>query len=438
MSDFLFFIKKCFFKRTHTNQSLNVFVFFALLFFSCSPSDNPLDESTPSKNGTDFLSFQLKDEVGNLYSPIFPINDTIIHIKIPAESNCRFIPVFSVNGGVVIDNKTGEEVLSDNTTFDYSDFINPRSYRIVSSSGDEKSYIVVLYDLPVLVLNTTDGQSINSKEERVEGCKLLLIDDQGIVNDLGTAGVRGRGNSTWEQPKKPYNIKLDAKKSILGMKASKHWLLLSQPFYDRTQLHNITAFEMAHLSDYKWSQEGTFVELILNGKHEGLYLLCEKIRVEKGKIDISDTADGNNNIPVCLLESYTCPYNDETSLIPDYCFSTDYFNVTGPWWIKMKLGWEVKYPEDDSLKGYENILSSLNAAEALLSDDTSIASGTYRTCFDLSSFADWWIIEESVANMEASKSKNIYMYLDDSGLWKMGPPWDFDAYSFGQYGDKFT
>ena len=144
---------------------------------------------------------------------------------------------------------------------------------------------IIIYDLPILMINTPDGQPIMSKEIRVEDCDVTLIIFNG-KQEFGKAGIKGRGNSTWLQEKKTYNIKFDEKQSLLGMKSSKKWVLLANAYYDRTQLHNATAFEIARLTDYELVQSGQFVELILNGEHKGLYYLCEKIDIEKGKINI--------------------------------------------------------------------------------------------------------------------------------------------------------
>lgn len=67
-----------------------------------------------------------------------------------------------------------------------------------------------------------------------------------------------------------------------------------------------------------------------------------------------------------------------------------------------------------------------------MSEET-ILNGEYRKFFDFSTAADWWLVQEMAVNMEASKSKNIFMYKKSNGKLCIGPPWDFDAYSFGQY-----
>ena len=201
------------------------------------------------------------------------------------------------------------------------------------------------------------------------------------------------------------------------MTSSKNWLLLANAYYDRTQLHNATAFELARLTDYPWVQSGEFVELFLNGKHKGLYYLCEKIREGKNTINI-----GNG----VLMESVVSGV-----IIPELVYSDYYYDV---WCGRWRLGWEIKSPENITPELFSDVSKSLNYMDSLIFNEENLHTGKYRNYFDIETAINWFLVEEVAQNEEASRSKNIYIYKDDTGLWKMGPPWDFDAWTFGLYG----
>ena len=82
--------------------------------------------------------------------------------------------------------------------------------------------------------------------------------------------IRGRGNSTWDMPKKPYKVKLESKASILGMPADKEWALLAN-YADKTLLRNVTAMEISRICGFKWTPRMVSVEVYMNGKYEGVY-----------------------------------------------------------------------------------------------------------------------------------------------------------------------
>lgn len=336
---------------------------------------NPID--TIVTEGTDFSLFSIISETGKAYTA-FLIEDSCIHIKVPyAEDLTKLRPEFKHNGLNV--SVGGGIILTGDTVLDFSDFLHPQEFVVESSNADKKVWKVLLYDLPVIIINTPDGCPIVSKTERTEGCNMTLIDADGNSQDLGTAGVRGRGNSSWLQPKKPYNIKLDKKHEILGMKSSKHWILLANAYYDRTQLHNAAAFEMARLTDYPWVQKGAFVELVLNGEHQGLYYLCEKIRVEKGKIDIKEMAPSDT-----IGEALTGGYLVESANAPSdggLFILTDYKNHTA---FNYSLYWELKSPDDNvQRQQISYIKETLNHVERLIMDPDSLMTGRYRDYFVL-------------------------------------------------------
>lgn len=437
-----------FYKKLYDLPALLVgMIASAFLMLSCG-SDNAANDDHVKKedaiktdtikpdtipvDSTIFKSFSLVGSKGE--SQVFLVDDSTLHIKTPNGENLNIMtPYFELYGRsrAFMDST---EIFSGITKMDFEDLLNPVRLRIETSDGRFKDWRLVFYDLPVLLINTPDRIPITSTTIRTEGCQMALVQEDGRMIDLGTAGIRGRGSSSWEQPKKPYNIKLDHKHELLGMKSSKHWILLANAYYDRTQLHNATAFEMARLTDFPWVQSGTFVELIFNGVHQGLYYLCEKVRLEKGKIEITEIQptdlEGENLTGGYLIESAVA-----TKMNLSKFFMTDYYNKTGRKFGYL-LGWRPKHPDEDNIlpEQFSYLRESLNHVEKLIWDEDSLKQGIYRNYFDIETAINWWLVQEATLNEEATRSKNIYMYKDRGGKYMIGPPWDFDAWSFGLYG----
>lgn len=397
-----------------------ILVFILISCFSCSKDDS-LNYHRQVEN-SDF--FHLRADNGDVYEA-FLLGDSSFHVKVPHDIDLsKLTPVFSLDADRV---QIGEEQLnSGQKYFNFSDFVKPVKIKCTYSDTLVKDIQINLYDIPILLIDTPDGKPIESKQERIEGCSLQLIDKKGEMINLGNAGVKGRGNSTWKQPKKPYNIKLDEKKSILGMNKSKKWVLLSHPYYDRTQLHNSTSSEMARLTDYKWVPSGEYVELIFNGVHQGLYYLCEKIEVAKNKINIEEMSISDS-----IGEALTGGYLLETAFgnIDDNRFQTNYFNTTVD--ASNPLFWEINSPDNFSKPQYDYIQDYMNKFESVLMDTLHISDGRYREYIDIETAINWMLVNETALNSEAKNPSNLFLYKRRGGQIFFGPPWDFDAWTFG-------
>ena len=81
--------------------------------------------------------------------------------------------------------------------------------------------------MPVMVINTVDEAPILDKENYVT-CSISVSNAKAeyCFNEL-SAGIRGRGNTTWNMPKKPYKVKFDSKIDLFGNGAAKKWTLIA-------------------------------------------------------------------------------------------------------------------------------------------------------------------------------------------------------------------
>lgn len=268
--------------------------------------------------------------------------------------------------------------------------------------------------LPVVVINTPGGQPIVSKEEWIEGSSIIIYQDRNtILYQSDALEIRGRGNSSWNDPKKPYALRLESKAEILGMARSKRWVLLSN-YADRTLMRNRIANEIAQCTDLStgmgWSPIGQYVELVLNGTHQGNYYLSEQIRVESNRLDLDEFSDG-------LFE------------IDRYEMSTDEYAFRSS--IK-NFPYHIKSPDEPEVNYWKGKIDTI---------ETLLNSGSgYKPYLDYNSFADYWFVEELCQNFEARDTSvdpgSVWCYwVSDSnvGKLKMGPPWDFDYSTFNLY-----
>ena len=122
--------------------------------------------------------------------------------------------------------------------------------------------------LPVVYVDTKNGWAVISKTTFVPGT--IRIQGEGVYEGLEEVNceIRGRGNTTWEWPKKPYLVKLEEKQKVFGMHKHKRWVLLAN-FMDRTLMRNLVSMKVASMTNLDWTPGCVPAELVLNGQHKG-------------------------------------------------------------------------------------------------------------------------------------------------------------------------
>ena len=255
--------------------------------------------------------------------------------------------------------------------------------------------------LPVVEINTEGGAPIVSKEDYLAAD--FRIVGKSAADDFGplSCSVRGRGNTTWTWPKKPYLVKLDSKASVFGLPAHKRWILLAN-FMDRTMMRNLVSMKVASLTSLAWTPSCRPVELVLNGSHMGNYLLIEQVRVDKNRVDISDEG--------FLLE-------------------LDFHYDNPVQWKDHDIPFAIKHPDEEDIKParvqeIKDYISSVS--NAIYGPDFKDAAKGYANYLDVDSFVDYWIVYEVMGNHELGNPGSVYMHKDAGTKLFAGPCWDFD------------
>ncbi len=257
--------------------------------------------------------------------------------------------------------------------------------------------------LPVVYIDTAGGVDIKSKDTYVTAT--VGIKGFGGYPDFAPASarVKGRGNTTWEWPKKPYLIAFDSRQSVLGMPKHKRWVLLAN-FMDRTLMRNLVSMKVSSMmTGLAWTPRCVPVELILNGNHKGSYLLIEQVRVDKNRVNISET-DG-------LLYELDFHYDNTVQ------------------WKDHGIPFAVKYPDEDDITA-----DQIFSAKSVISEASNVLYGSgftdpqngYAKYLDVDSYIDYWIVYEVMCNHELGNPGSVYFHKDVNGKLTAGPCWDFD------------
>lgn len=366
-------------------------------------------DNTPRLLSIEFLS---KDNYEQLIENVKCTieGDSLVTCWVPyIMEDKQLVPHFSFTGEKVVANNI--EVTSDKTRIDFSKPL----ILTISGDGKETQYKVLVHaftGLPVMWIETEGRTPISSKEEYLKA-HMRLVEDvvtrapgETFEADLE---IKGRGNSTWGYAKKPYRLKFNKKVSLFGEPEDKSWVLLAN-YLDKTFLRNRLAFYLGSISNLDYTPKSHFVELMLNGRYNGTYELCDKIKVSENRVNVGK--DG------FLIEIDALSKNDPDAIT----FTTEYIDQP----INIKEP-EVAIGDDQ----YTYIKNYVCEAENVLYSDNYLDPNTgWQKYLDLDSFVDWYIINEISRNNDAWRWSSTFMNLKMGGKLKMGPIWDFDR-SFG-------
>jgi hypothetical protein len=245
-------------------------------------------------------------------------------------------------------------------------------------------------------------------------CQIIIVDKEGgtyetICDDASQ--VKIRGNSTSVASKKPYNIKFSGKTDVLGMGKNKKWSLLAN-CYDKTLIRNQTVFDVADTIGLAYTPNYRVVDVYVNDRLKGTYLLVDSIGVGSTRVDIDTT---NNEF---LLELDYNPQDAESK----YLYTRLYENK-----------FAINEPElkDLSSEQYAYLRNLLNEAEhALASGDMKEIEKYY----DIESMASFYLIQEFFRNVDVNTSSTRF-YVKGGKIYG-GPVWDFDL-SAGNYRQSY-
>lgn len=270
--------------------------------------------------------------------------------------------------------------------------------------------------LPVLAVSTQNGAPITSKEVYLGGT-YRLTDVDGMQLAAGTLEIRGRGNTTWGMPKKPYRLRLTGSTSLLGMPASRHWILLAN-FSDKTLMRNDVTFELSRRLSLEYTVRSRFVELQLNGSYQGVYQLTEQIRIAPDRVNIPQLRVGDTGASV-ITGGYLIEIDERYG--EDFCVKS----------AATPMVWCLSDPEtlrDPAWSAQRQYVEGLirQADAAILGPQFASPTTGYATVIDVASAIDYYLLNELVKNVDGNLRLSTYLYKKRDGKIFFGPVWDYD------------
>jgi len=290
--------------------------------------------------------------------------------------------------------------------------------------------------LPIISINTFGSTILD--DPRIKAEMGIIDHGPGKINNKldsfnafhGWINIEIKGESAQMFPKKSYlfetqdSLGENRNVSLLGLPAENDWILYA-PYSDKTLIKNVLSYKLARDMG-RYATRTQYCELFIDGSYKGLYVLMEKIKQDKNRVDISklrpediegdqltggyilrvDKVDNNDFPAFTAFPGVSIPGEDPVKL--------QYFDPSGED-LHMAQSIYIK----DYIRRFEQALN--------LSSYLSYFKG-YHDFIDKDALVDYILVNEISKNID-TYIFSTYMYKDrDSkgGKLTMGPVWDFN------------
>ncbi len=268
--------------------------------------------------------------------------------------------------------------------------------------------------LPIVRIDTNGAAPILDRDNYVPGTISIDPNGSGYAAYSGTMGIRGRGNSTWAYPKKPYRVKLDTKSPIMGIAAERDWVLLAN-YNDRSQLRTVAAMEASRATDMAYTPTLRHVEVILNGRYDGVYVLTQHNEVGPDRVDITEM-EPEDIAGEELTGGYRLEIDARLEENNEPGFRTG-----------KNVPVVIKDPDPAAPQQRTYIRQFVQAFEdALFSPGFRDPNTGWRKYADERTFIDHYLVHELTRNQDYFFSSTFFTKERGDDKIRFGPVWDFD------------
>ncbi len=289
-------------------------------------------------------------------------------------------------------------------------------------------------NLPIIKINT-NGKTIGEDIKIV--ADMSVIDGKNGVNKptdvatyQGKIGIELRGStSLFLSDRKPYSVETrqddgisNKNMELLGLPKENDWAFLA-PFADKTLIREAFMYDLANQL-MPWAPHFRFVDVLVNEKYEGIYMVTEKIK------------QGKNRVNIDKLEVTD---NDGDELTGGYIFAFDKLkNKDVFFYSKYLYPNQSAYPEYVIVSPKTDNISTTQKdylrkwvhdfEEVMRSPKYNDVNTGYPKIIDVQSFVDFVLLNELSRNIDGYRL-STYFHKDKNsidGRLHAGPAWDYN------------
>lgn len=400
------------------------------------------------------ISVSTEDESAQAYVKLYEYGDTTTF----------FLPSYMKDQKLIITFPDKMKVKLNGETIVSGTEIDPERgvrYKLTYSGKEHKLTFLQSENISAVFIDTESGKVdyIHKSKLNKEKATILMIEPDGSVSQNAPLEyIKGRGASSFSQPKKPYQIKFENRTSMYGLASAKKWIFLAN-HKDLSLARDHIVYRAAAWLGADYAPGDGFADVYLNGCYYGSYQICEKVEIDKNRISERDLQKATEEVNDAPLNSYkrfgSSKPNRGTS--KGYEIPNNPDDITGAYLLELEK--EFHYPEETSgfvtQHGQPIIIKSPEYASKeqvsyisdyiqhfenaiFAADGIDPETGKYYTEFmDMDSMVREYLLEEVFKNYDVNKSSQfIVKPSDEDGRTAyFGPVWDFDL-SMGDWCDN--
>ena len=262
--------------------------------------------------------------------------------------------------------------------------------------------------MPSLYLDVRSGsmEMIHETKGNQESGHARLYTPAGELAWSGLVeSLRGRGNTSWLQEKKPYSMTLAREADLLGMGQAKEWILLANAL-DPSHLRNKAVYDLAAEAGMVYTPDCQWVDLYLNGDYAGLYLLSERNEIHPDRVELQEAG----SFLVCRELEWRLISQKQPYISLDSGAALR-IHDTGVTKAELRRIWQ---PVDNAIGSEDGI--------------DPITGNSWQDLIDLDSWAMDYLTGEVFGNVDAGVVSEFFYRdgTDPSGKIYAGPIWDYD------------
>ena len=301
--------------------------------------------------------------------------------------------------------------------------------------------------VPVAYISTKGNTIVN--EPKVQSVIQIQIGDTIVFRS--NIGIEYRGSTSFRLfDQKSYGFELrdkldqDTDSAIMDFPKQSDFILYA-PANDKALIRNTLIYDLSNQIGM-YATRTKYIQLYIDGEYLGLYVLMEKIKRDKSRVNITKMSSTDNS-GTAVTGGYifkidkSAGDNDIVGWDADalYTPSLGFRSLYDPFYNKItyspfgiKKGAETyfmyEYPKYDAIsadqkKYLQSYIGELE--EVLLSSSFSHPTNGYSKYIDEQSFIDFLILNEFASNPDGYRL-STFMNKERLGKLKMGPIWDFN------------